>query len=252
MNKIKVSEHFHSIQGEGRTAGSQAVFLRLQSCNLLCGGKGTVKDGELHDGASWRCDTIETWLKGNTYTVHEAVGLLASKYGTMLKNGSHLIITGGEPLLQQESIVSLLYDWSKHTVDIKIQSIEVETNGTIVPDVETYKLVDLFNVSPKLANSGMPAKKRINDKAMRTFEELSRNGKAIFKFVVFDEQDLKEVRWYQDTFNLRSEHIYLMPACADIKQWQQKSAEVVEMSKNYGYNFSPRLQVAIWNKTVGV
>jgi len=61
---IRISEHFYSLQGEGKTMGVPAIFVRLQACNLLCGGYGTQKDGKLHDGATWRCDTLDVWTKG--------------------------------------------------------------------------------------------------------------------------------------------------------------------------------------------
>ena len=60
---LNISEQFYSIQGEGRTVGVPALFLRLQGCNLTCGGKKTVLTGNKQDGASWRCDTIEVWTK---------------------------------------------------------------------------------------------------------------------------------------------------------------------------------------------
>jgi len=36
-NEIRISEVFHSVQGEGNTMGKPSVFLRLQGCNLQCG-----------------------------------------------------------------------------------------------------------------------------------------------------------------------------------------------------------------------
>ena len=63
-NTLPIAETFYSIQGEGITTGYPSVFVRLAGCNLMCGGQGTQFDGELHDGATWRCDTIEVWMKG--------------------------------------------------------------------------------------------------------------------------------------------------------------------------------------------
>jgi len=37
---IRISEHFYSLQGEGKTMGVPAIFIRLQACNLMCGGYG--------------------------------------------------------------------------------------------------------------------------------------------------------------------------------------------------------------------
>ena len=66
MDKLAISEHFYSIQGEGKFTGVPSVFLRLKGCNLTCGGKKTVSTKKLDSGATWRCDTIEVWLTGNS------------------------------------------------------------------------------------------------------------------------------------------------------------------------------------------
>ena len=68
---LTVSETFYSLQGEGPTAGTPAVFLRLKGCNLTCGGLNTVKTKQLDNGATWRCDTTEVWLKGQDMTYDE-------------------------------------------------------------------------------------------------------------------------------------------------------------------------------------
>ena len=46
MSKIKVSELFYSIQGEGKFSGVSSVFLRTFGCNFTCGGFGMPK-GEI-------------------------------------------------------------------------------------------------------------------------------------------------------------------------------------------------------------
>ena len=40
MSKIKVSEIFYSLQGEGRFVGVPSVFLRTYGCNFTCSGFG--------------------------------------------------------------------------------------------------------------------------------------------------------------------------------------------------------------------
>ena len=61
-NSLRISESFYSIQGEGVTSGYPAYFIRLQGCNLMCGGKdgSLMKEGK----ATWWCDTEYVWRKG--------------------------------------------------------------------------------------------------------------------------------------------------------------------------------------------
>ena len=65
MNKydtLNISEDFYSVQGEGKTSGEPAYFIRLKACNLMCGGR----DGSLMEKgeATWWCDTEYVWRKG--------------------------------------------------------------------------------------------------------------------------------------------------------------------------------------------
>ena len=64
----------------------------------------------------------------------------------------HLVITGGEPLMQQDDLVELVTFLKPEFY------VEVETNGTILPNNELTTLVDQWNVSPKTKNSGNPEK----------------------------------------------------------------------------------------------
>ena len=80
-------EIFHSLQGEGVTAGRPSVFLRLATCNLAC---------------SW-CDTKYTWDWDSYENEREVVSLFVSEVEErLLRFGCpRLVITGGEPLMQQ-------------------------------------------------------------------------------------------------------------------------------------------------------
>ena len=155
LQKIAVSEYFYSLQGEGRTMGIPAIFLRLTGCNLMCGGKGVEKDGQMRDGATWICDTIDVWMKGTSFTFPELVQELnkTTNFVQRLKTGVHLVITGGEPLLQEKRIVQFLeYLEQEHNL---VPIIEIETNATFLPSPALAKRVQYWNTSPKLSNSGM-------------------------------------------------------------------------------------------------
>ena len=91
---MQVNEIFKSIQGEGPNFGKPAIFLRTAQCNLKC---------------TW-CDTKYTWDWENydfTTEVKEMTIDEIKKSITDLKI-KHLVITGGEPLLQQDDLADLL------------------------------------------------------------------------------------------------------------------------------------------------
>lgn len=246
MNII-CSEHFYSIQGEGRTMGIPAIFLRLTACNLMCGGRGTEKDKKLHHGATWRCDTLEVWRKGEKYTINQFVLLVMDNYETQLRQGAHLVITGGEPLLQQKAIEPFL-ERLEIVLGFK-PFIEIETNGTISPKGTIFQKVDLFNCSPKLSNSGEPEKKRIKKEVLHL---LNLTPNSIFKFVVSDKKDIEEIQDIINSVNIKNDKIYLMPSAENQKQLKIFTEIAVEECLKYGYNFSTRLQIIIWNETTGV
>ena len=103
-------EIFHSIQGEGASQGATCVFLSLAGCNLAC---------------SW-CDTAYSW-DGTSPVVKlspEEAATAVLRYPCR-----RLVLTGGEPLVQQKALPGLLRLLPKHFV-------EMETNGTILPDEE--------------------------------------------------------------------------------------------------------------------
>ena len=244
--KLAVSEHFYSIQGEGKTMGVPAVFLRLTACNLMCGGRGTEKDKQLHHGATWRCDSIEVWRSGTSYEIEEFVELFFNKYEKYFNNRAHLIITGGEPTLQQKQLDKFLELLIKR-LGFK-PFIEIETNGTIIPQI-IYEHLDLINCSPKLSNSGEPEKKRIKPD---TLQFLNLSPLTIFKFVVSSSADVDEIMALITDNNLDLAKIYLMPSAQDQDELKQNTKIVSELCMKHGFNFSTRLQIIIWNETTGV
>lgn len=116
-------EIFHSIQGEGASQGTPCVFLRLAGCNLAC---------------SW-CDTAYSW-NGTSPAVKLSPEEAAA--AVLHYPCRRLVITGGEPLVQQKALPGLLRLLPEHFV-------EMETNGAILPDEELLHHIGQFNVSPK-------------------------------------------------------------------------------------------------------
>jgi 7-carboxy-7-deazaguanine synthase len=241
-NKLAVSEVFYSIQGEGATMGKPSVFVRLGGCNLMCGGMGTQFDGELHNGATWRCDTVEVWMQAKSKLFKD---ILPDDCLDAIINNAHLIITGGEPTMQQERVVEFIR-WIRELINPNV-FVEIETNGTIAPSEELQNEVQLFNVSPKLSNSGNDKSQTLNTKAIGVFNKTN----SIFKFVVSDKKDYNEI--IEDYSNLIDrERIYLMPAGENQKLLNQTKQYVAELCIRENFNFSTRLHIEIWDKKTGV
>ncbi len=246
---LKVSEQFYSLQGEGRTVGIPAVFLRLQGCNLTCGGKQTIRTGELDSGATWRCDTIEIWTKGKSYAYQELCDIWKkNNWIHFLKHGAHLVITGGEPLLQQEAISEFLF-YFKSTYNF-LPVIEIETNGTILPSHDLISCVEYFNLSPKLSNSGMLLDQRLFPDILSYFNRISN---SIFKFVVANKEDVVEViRDFVDSGIISHKKVFLMPGVQNKKDLNLLEPVIINFCKQYCFKYSNRLHIQIWDQATGV
>lgn len=239
--KLAVSEVFYSIQGEGSTIGIPSVFVRLGGCNLLCGGTGTNIDKKLHDGATWRCDTIEVWMRSKSINITD---ILSEEHKEKIKNGSHVIITGGEPLMQMKGVEAFVYYLKANYKNV---FIEIETNGTIAPTKYLIDNVGQFNCSPKLSNSGMGIKDFFNINAIKKID----SAQSIFKFVISNERDYEEA--YQIYFkHIDANKIYLMPSGEDQQQLNNTKGLVAEICKKECIKFSNRLHIELWNKKTGV
>lgn len=248
--KIAVSEYFYSLQGEGRTSGIPAIFLRLTGCNLMCGGKGVEKDGVLRDGATWVCDTIDVWMKGTTYSFADLLKELnqSTNFIQRLQTGVHLVITGGEPLLQQERIVAFL-EYLETEYALR-PIIEIETNATILPLSSLDARVHYWNTSPKLSNSGMPTSQRINHSILKWF---SANPNTMFKFVVTTKQDFEEIQTQLVHAGLiDSKKIVLMPGADSIEQLLERNQLVADICIEHQLRMCTRLHIEIWNQLTGV
>jgi len=210
-------EHFYTLQGEGDSIGKPATFLRLHFCNLEC---------------SW-CDTKYTWDGTEKPIPWEMSDVIAEVRKNPVKR---LVITGGEPLIQQRKIATLIGELPDFV-------IEIETNGTLAstPELERCQ----FNVSPKLANSDNPFEKRYKPEVLKHFNELN----SFFKFVVTKPEDVTEIQGIIDECKLDKEKIIIMPEGTDQDAIKEHALAVVDLVKEKGWRLVPRLQTLLWGKT---
>jgi 7-carboxy-7-deazaguanine synthase len=229
-DQIPISEIFLSVQGEGVNTGVPSVFLRTYFCNLSC---------------TW-CDSKYTWL--NQEKSKPGVDYKPMTTETVIQKiisfgQKHLVVTGGEPLLQQKLLTKVLSRLKEEGF-----YIEVETNGTIVPIPKMLELVDCFNVSPKTSNSLVNPKARTRRGALETF---AGSSKSWFKFVVGNQQDVLEVDELVSEFSLPRERVMLMPEGIDSETIIERGRWLVEVCKEKGFRFTPRLHILLFGNKRG-
>ena len=105
---MRIIEVFHSIQGEGPLTGVRTSFIRTARCNLRC---------------SW-CDTTYSFGPGVERSIPSLLAEVA-RHRT-----SNVCLTGGEPLLQRESIELV------RALGERGYTVVIETGGSL--DVSAY------------------------------------------------------------------------------------------------------------------
>ena len=180
MSKLKISEIFFSIQGEGPLVGYPSFFVRLFGCNLNC---------------SW-CDT--PYAKGKNLYKELEISEVISLWKENFKSIPFIIITGGEPLLQS-SVYSLIDEFLKLNC-----TVILETNGSItlkrVPE-EVIKVMDIKTPSSRMEKYNL-------------YENLKfLASKDAVKFVIKDKKDFEFTLNITEKFQiLYYTQVFLSPA----------------------------------------
>jgi organic radical activating enzyme len=238
MNTLRVSETFLSIQGEGASMGRPAIFLRLQGCNLNC------------HGFSGGCDTLSVWKQGKEMTFEEIYDYWnESGWITAYSPVRRIIITGGEPLLQGNSVV----DFIQFLNDKGDWKFEIETNGTVWNDL--LELYDVqINISPKLISSGVPLEKRYDVDVLKEFAYLKHCAQnPQWKFVIQEQTDVVEVQEkFEKDLGISRSNIWFMPEGIGSPSLNRVAEWLAPLCAKYGYNYSDRIQIRIWGNKQGV
>lgn len=228
MAKLKVSELFNSIQGEGRYVGVPSLFLRTFGCNFRCPSFNrdhaertqpnhevdaiiqqipVLKElGKTFDQlplVKTGCDTYAAvYPEFKDFSPMYDVKDLALKIKDMLPHKhfhkeQHLVITGGEPLLPgwQKAYVELFRELRAIGALIGKPHVTFETNGTQKIDSDVFEWLSNnthlhFSVSTKLSASGESFYDAVQPNIVRSYMKF---GLVDFKFVVADQAGFDEV-----------------------------------------------------------
>lgn len=230
-NQLLVSEKFVSLQGEGISAGVPAAFLRLGNCNLACS----------------FCDTPYTWDDSRFNLREELVAEDVSTVAEWVVTSAprRLIVTGGEPLLQQRQLERLFSEVDDRCDSARLERLflEIETNGTVCPVPTLLGRVDQWNVSPKLRNSGEREESRLRPSALRPIYESQR---AYFKFVIQSAEDVREVDEIVSRLGWDADRVLLMPEATDVAVLRERSPAVAAEAMARRYRFSGRVHLELF------
>ena len=227
---LRVAEIFRSLQGEGLFAGTTSLFLRTTGCNLRC----------------WFCDTPYTsWEPEGQQRPWMAV------LDELLADGCrHVVITGGEPLLQP-NLVPL-------TQELRAAGriVTIETAGTVYRPVAA----DLMSISPKLRNSEPPvvrsARWAVRHAARRgnrtVLQRLISEYPAQLKFVIDQPDDITELEEFLDAPPpLPRAAVWVMPQARTNAEILEKSEWLQAAAAEHGFRYSSRLHIELFGNVRG-
>lgn len=163
--ELRITEIFHSLQGEARTVGVPTVFVRLTGCPLRC---------------VW-CDTEYAFSGGEILELPQVLERVAA-YGC-----DHVCVTGGEPLAQPECL-ELLSELCDQGYEVSL-----ETSGALpIADVDprVSRVMDL-----KAPDSGESHRNLWDNLAQLTQHDQ-------VKFVISSRTDYDWARFKLDEFSL--------------------------------------------------
>ncbi len=219
--KLRISEIYSSLQGEGLLTGTPSVFVRTSGCNLRC----------------WFCDTpFASWRpEGSYYSVDEIMAQVAQ-----LQTG-HVVLTGGEPFIfaNLHELCQALRAAGEH--------LTIETAGTIYQRLEC----DLISISPKLSGSAPDSSHGSWHQAhhqrrqrLDIVRKLMRTHPYQLKFVVDNVGDAQEMLGYLHELGAcDGTRVLVMPQGTQQSELERQADWLVPWCQQHGLQFCPRAHI---------
>lgn len=191
---------YQTISGEGKTAGTPCTVVRTYGCNVKC----------------TYCDTIQT---------HKPVSIPAINISEEVAKfkPDHILLTGGEPLLQKDAGDFVLNIRARHYRKI----VEIETNGT-VPPPSWMKYVHIWTVDIKCPSSGVKVFEKEWLKKLRKQDQLK---------LVANKQDIDFVKNVLKEYRTRATFV-LSPVMSKGHDPFELSRELATLAIEYGARLS--------------
>ena len=288
--KLRYSEAFYSIQGEGKYVGVPSVFLRTFGCNFRCQNFGLERgrpktrynpevekliENKVHETTEKFEDLPLVFSGCDTYasiypefrhlvmdkTIDDVVDHLLS----MTPNGKwtqdngqdvHLIMTGGEPLLAWQRLYIELFEHPRMR-DLKNVTFETNTTQWLHDEFREYlgtraRFKTTFSCSPKLSVSGESWTDAIKPSVARQYYDIA-GTELYLKFVVADNVDVEEVDRAVAEYRAAGVEcpVYLMPVGGRTEGYNLTVQQVARLAMAKGWRFTPRLHISLFGNAWG-
>ncbi|MCB1669404.1 MAG: 7-carboxy-7-deazaguanine synthase QueE [Porticoccaceae bacterium] len=210
---LRITEIFHSLQGESSSVGLPTVFIRLTGCPLRC----------------HYCDTEYAFHGGEKRSLDDILNQVQSY------NAQYVTVTGGEPLAQPDclALLSLLCD--------KGYRVSLETSGAMSVEHVDPRVVKVLDL--KTPASGESARNLYHN-----VDYLQRCDEV--KFVICDQQDYLWARMKMDELKLteKVDNVLFSPSFG-----QQDARALAEwiLKDQLPVRFQMQLHKQLWNEETG-
>ena len=212
MARLRLTEIFHSLQGESASVGWRTVFVRLTGCPLRCG----------------YCDTAYAFKGGDWWEIDDILESVAQH------EARHVTVTGGEPLAQADCLVLLtaLCDAGYR--------VSLETSGA----------VDISRVDPRVVrvmDLKTPGSGELEKNLYANIDQLRPVDQV--KFVITDEDDYRWSREQLQQWDLTSRcEVLFSPVAGDMPP-EQLAAWI--MRDRLDVRFQLQLHKILWGDQPG-
>jgi 7-carboxy-7-deazaguanine synthase len=212
MPRLRITEIFHSLQGESASVGWRTAFVRLTGCPLRC----------------HYCDTAYAFTGGTSMALTEIVEQVASY------QAHYVTVTGGEPLAQKNCLALL------STLCDQGYEVSLETSGAITLEGVDPRVVKVMDI--KTPASGEAAKNRWENLALL-------DGKDQLKAVICSRDDYE---WFRDIAEVHDLfercEVLVSPSHTELKP--RELAEWV-LEDRLPVRFQLQLHKYLWNDEPG-